>query len=210
MHISSTVTGKLLPELDAWDALRAALPAGTVSGAPKVGMVMCFGLEEISPSPPIRLSSPSLIISSITIHYDSYTGASIHAQSLLDYKLLHTAGQRDADHRPARDPPSGSLRRRDRSRLLHGLDGHGVGSEDHGDPHHPGRHHVPLQQGWSLGEGVHEQQEGVGRAHPGEQQDGEVDSFLFWFDPEGGTLESDVFREMLSCFQSLFTLNTHD
>lgn len=36
MHISSTVTGKLLPELDAWDALRSALPAGTVSGAPKV------------------------------------------------------------------------------------------------------------------------------------------------------------------------------
>ena len=37
MHISSTVTGRLLPHLDAWDALRAALPAGTVSGAPKVG-----------------------------------------------------------------------------------------------------------------------------------------------------------------------------
>ncbi len=36
MHISSTVTGRLLPELDAWHALRAALPAGTVSGAPKV------------------------------------------------------------------------------------------------------------------------------------------------------------------------------
>jgi len=36
MHISSTVTGDLLPELDSWDALRAALPAGTVSGAPKV------------------------------------------------------------------------------------------------------------------------------------------------------------------------------
>ncbi len=36
MHISSTVTGRLLPDLDAWDALRAALPAGTVSGAPKV------------------------------------------------------------------------------------------------------------------------------------------------------------------------------
>ncbi|EFJ52051.1 hypothetical protein VOLCADRAFT_103239 [Volvox carteri f. nagariensis] len=30
MHISSTVTGQLLPQLDAWDALRAALPAGTV------------------------------------------------------------------------------------------------------------------------------------------------------------------------------------
>lgn len=37
MHISSTVTGKLRPELNAWDVLRAALPAGTVSGAPKVG-----------------------------------------------------------------------------------------------------------------------------------------------------------------------------
>lgn len=36
MHISSTVTGKLLDGLDCWDALRAALPAGTVSGAPKV------------------------------------------------------------------------------------------------------------------------------------------------------------------------------
>ena len=35
MHISSTVTGKLLPELNAWDVMRAALPAGTVSGAPK-------------------------------------------------------------------------------------------------------------------------------------------------------------------------------
>ena len=36
MHLSSTVTGKLRPELTAFDALRAALPAGTLSGAPKV------------------------------------------------------------------------------------------------------------------------------------------------------------------------------
>ena len=36
MHISSNVVGKLLKGLDAWDALRAALPAGTISGAPKV------------------------------------------------------------------------------------------------------------------------------------------------------------------------------
>ncbi|CAI5522082.1 unnamed protein product [Closterium sp. Naga37s-1] len=32
----SQVTGKLLPQLTCWDALRAALPVGTVSGAPKV------------------------------------------------------------------------------------------------------------------------------------------------------------------------------
>ncbi len=36
MHISSTVTGKLQHGLSAFDALRSALPAGTLSGAPKV------------------------------------------------------------------------------------------------------------------------------------------------------------------------------
>ncbi|XP_023007064.1 anthranilate synthase alpha subunit 2, chloroplastic [Cucurbita maxima] len=36
MHISSTVTGELLDDLNSWDVLRAALPVGTVSGAPKV------------------------------------------------------------------------------------------------------------------------------------------------------------------------------
>ncbi len=44
MHISSTVKGKLLPGLDAWDALRAALPAGTISGAPKV---LDFRIEHV-------------------------------------------------------------------------------------------------------------------------------------------------------------------
>lgn len=36
MHISSTVTGRIREGLDCWDALRAALPVGTISGAPKV------------------------------------------------------------------------------------------------------------------------------------------------------------------------------
>jgi anthranilate synthase component 1 len=36
MHISSTVTGQLRDDCDAFDALLASLPAGTVSGAPKV------------------------------------------------------------------------------------------------------------------------------------------------------------------------------
>ncbi len=36
MHISSTVTGQLQDDTDAFDALMASLPAGTVSGAPKV------------------------------------------------------------------------------------------------------------------------------------------------------------------------------
>ena len=35
-HIVSEVRGRLRPELDAVDALRACFPAGTVSGAPKI------------------------------------------------------------------------------------------------------------------------------------------------------------------------------
>ncbi len=37
MHITSNVTGKLRPGQTAFDALRAGLPAGTVSGAPRCG-----------------------------------------------------------------------------------------------------------------------------------------------------------------------------
>jgi anthranilate synthase component 1 len=36
MHLCSNVEGRLRPEINAFDALRACLPAGTVSGAPKV------------------------------------------------------------------------------------------------------------------------------------------------------------------------------
>ena len=36
MHIVSNVTGRLLPNLNAMDVLRATFPAGTVSGAPKI------------------------------------------------------------------------------------------------------------------------------------------------------------------------------
>ena len=36
MHLVSHVEGRLRPELDAYDALRACFPAGTVSGAPKI------------------------------------------------------------------------------------------------------------------------------------------------------------------------------
>jgi anthranilate synthase component 1 len=36
MHIVSNVIGKLKPDLQAMDVLRATFPAGTVSGAPKI------------------------------------------------------------------------------------------------------------------------------------------------------------------------------
>jgi anthranilate synthase component 1 len=35
-HIESTVTGRLSPDADAFDATRASFPAGTLSGAPKI------------------------------------------------------------------------------------------------------------------------------------------------------------------------------
>src|SRR5688500_2301070 len=47
MHLSSTVTGKRRPELTAYDALRASLPAGTLSGAPKVRAMQI--IDELEP-----------------------------------------------------------------------------------------------------------------------------------------------------------------
>lgn len=47
MHLSSTITGLLRPDLDAWDALRAALPAGTISGAPKIRAMQI--IDELEP-----------------------------------------------------------------------------------------------------------------------------------------------------------------
>ena len=47
MHISSTVTGQLREQCDAFDAMMASLPAGTVSGAPKVRAMEI--IDEIEP-----------------------------------------------------------------------------------------------------------------------------------------------------------------
>jgi anthranilate synthase component 1 len=47
MHITSNVTGELREGMDAFDALRACLPAGTVSGAPKVRAMQI--IDELEP-----------------------------------------------------------------------------------------------------------------------------------------------------------------
>jgi anthranilate synthase component 1 len=47
MHISSTVTGKLEPGKTSFDALRSCLPAGTLSGAPKVRAMQI--IDELEP-----------------------------------------------------------------------------------------------------------------------------------------------------------------
>ena len=48
MHITSNVNGKLRPEATAFDALRACLPAGTVSGAPKIRAMEI--IDELEPN----------------------------------------------------------------------------------------------------------------------------------------------------------------
>ena len=47
MHITSNVTGQLQPDRTAFDALQACLPAGTVSGAPKVRAMEI--IDEVEP-----------------------------------------------------------------------------------------------------------------------------------------------------------------
>jgi anthranilate synthase component 1 len=48
MHIVSNVTGKLRSDKDSFDVLRACLPAGTVSGAPKIRAMEI--INELEPS----------------------------------------------------------------------------------------------------------------------------------------------------------------
>jgi len=48
MHISSNVTGVLRDDMDAMDAFKACLPAGTVSGAPKVRAMEV--IDELEPT----------------------------------------------------------------------------------------------------------------------------------------------------------------
>ena len=43
MHIGSTVRGKIRPDKDALDAVEAVLPAGTLSGAPKIRACQLIG-----------------------------------------------------------------------------------------------------------------------------------------------------------------------
>jgi anthranilate synthase component 1 len=52
MHIVSAVSGSLRPELDVWEAFKAAFPAGTVSGAPKVRAMEIISDLEAAPRGP--------------------------------------------------------------------------------------------------------------------------------------------------------------
>jgi anthranilate synthase component I len=49
MHIVSEVSGRVRPELGPWDVIRAAFPAGTLTGAPKVRAMQI--IRELEPRP---------------------------------------------------------------------------------------------------------------------------------------------------------------
>ena len=68
MHITSNVTGKLLPNRNAFDVLRATLPAGTVSGAPKVRAMQI--IDELEPT---RRGPYAGAVGSIDYHGDLNT-----------------------------------------------------------------------------------------------------------------------------------------
>ena len=48
MHIGSTVKGEIRSDMDALDAIEAVLPAGTLSGAPK--LMACSIIDELAAS----------------------------------------------------------------------------------------------------------------------------------------------------------------
>jgi anthranilate synthase component I len=71
-HISSIVSGRLKPGKDAFDALAASFPAGTLSGAPKIEAIKMIAEMEGYERGPYGG----------TIGYFSYNGDSVHAVNI--------------------------------------------------------------------------------------------------------------------------------
>ena len=98
MHLVSEVHGRLRPELDAFDALRATFPAGTVSGAPKIrAMASIARLEGERRGPyggAVGFFSPDDLETAITIRSAVVIGQVAH---------VHAGAGIVADSQPARE-----------------------------------------------------------------------------------------------------------
>jgi anthranilate synthase component 1 len=98
MHLVSEVHGTLQPGLDAFDALRATFPAGTVSGAPKIrAMASIARLEEERRGPyggAVGFFSPDDLETAITIRSAVVIGGTAH---------VHAGAGIVADSQPARE-----------------------------------------------------------------------------------------------------------
>ena len=87
MHIVSHVTGDLSPEYDALDALKAAFPAGTVSGAPKIR-----AMELIAQYEPEKRGPYSGAIGYVSYTGNMDTAISLRTMVIKDGKAYLQAG----------------------------------------------------------------------------------------------------------------------
>ncbi len=87
MHISSTVTGELRDDCDAFDALMASLPAGTVSGAPKVR-----AMEIIDELEPVRRGPYAGAVGYIDYSNNMDTCIALRTLVITDNKIYVQAG----------------------------------------------------------------------------------------------------------------------
>lgn len=97
MHITSNVTGQLKEGLDAMDVLRATLPAGTLSGAPKIR-----AMEIIDELEPVKRGIYGGAVGYLSWKGDMDTAIAIRTAVIKDEKLYVQAGAGVvADSQPA-------------------------------------------------------------------------------------------------------------
>jgi anthranilate synthase component I len=87
MHIASNVAGRLLPGLSAFDLLRATLPVGTLSGAPKVR-----ALEIIDELEPEKRGIFGGAVGYLSWNGNMDTAIAIRTAVIKDFKLYVQAG----------------------------------------------------------------------------------------------------------------------
>ena len=87
MHLSSTIEGEIREEFDAIDALRAAFPAGTVSGAPKIRAMEI--IEEIED---VRRSFYAGCVGYFASNSDMETCITLRSALIKDHKIYLQAG----------------------------------------------------------------------------------------------------------------------
>jgi anthranilate synthase component 1 len=99
MHIVSNVTGQIRSELNALDALRAAFPAGTLSGAPKIR-----AMEIIDELEPIKRGIYGGAVGYLTWHGDMDTAIAIRTAVIKDQTLhIQVGAGIVADSVPAKE-----------------------------------------------------------------------------------------------------------